>query len=379
MLADSSWNTLIASLPGAHFLQTEEWARVKAQTGWQPLYLVWLEADDNIQMVHWPSGDPLPGQISAAAMVLQRSIPVMGFAARLRILYCPKGPLLDWANSALRRTVLDDLAREARRQGVIFLKIDPDVPLGSGVPGSPEDRPDLTGQTLVTELASRGWTFSDEQVQYRNTVQVDLSPLEDTLLSRMKPKTRYNIRLAQRKGVSIRLAGEADLELLYRMYAETSLRDGFIIRSPQYYYRTWQTFLRAGKAEALIAEVTGNPVAAIIVFHFATTAWYVYGMSRDLHREWMPNHLLQWEAMRHLRVAGCQVYDLWGAPDKFIGSDPLWGVYRFKEGLGGQVVRHIGAWDLPLRPWLYRLYTQFLPRLLDLMRKRGENATRSSL
>jgi len=89
----------------------------------------------------------------------------------------------------------------------------------------------------------------------------------------------------------------------------------------------------------------------------------------------MPSHLLQWEAMLRAKAAGCTLYDLWGAPDEFLESDPLWGVYRFKEGLGGKVVRWIGAWDLPVRPFYYRLYTQVLPRLLDWMRWRGRTRT----
>jgi lipid II:glycine glycyltransferase (peptidoglycan interpeptide bridge formation enzyme) len=132
-------------------------------------------------------------------------------------------------------------------------------------------------------------------------------------------------------------------------------------------------------AQVLVAEVSGEAVAALFVFYFAAKAWYLFGMSRDAHREKMPNHLLQWEAIRHAKAAGCRMYDLWGAPDEFVESDPLWGVYRFKEGLGGEVVRHLGAWDLPLRPLYYRLYTQTLPRLLDLMRSRGRARTRQTL
>jgi lipid II:glycine glycyltransferase (peptidoglycan interpeptide bridge formation enzyme) len=132
-------------------------------------------------------------------------------------------------------------------------------------------------------------------------------------------------------------------------------------------------------AEPLIAEVDGQPVAALMVFRFAGTAYYLYGMSRQEHREKMPNHLLQWEAMRHARRAGCLAYDLWGAPEVFEARDPLWGVYRFKEGLGGQLVRTLGAWDYPVRPWLYRAYTQILPRLLAVMRRRGMEHTRHQL
>ena len=92
-------------------------------------------------------------------------------------------------------------------------------------------------------------------------------------------------------------------------------------------------------------------------------------MSRKLHRNLMPNYILQWEAILHAKLAGVRIYDLWGAPDRFDESDPLWGVYRFKEGFGGQVVRTIGAWDFIPRPLWYGLYTKTIPNILALMRK----------
>ncbi len=131
--------------------------------------------------------------------------------------------------------------------------------------------------------------------------------------------------------------------------------------------------------EPLIAEVNGEIVAALMVFHFEGRAWYLYGMSRDLYREKMPNYLLQWEAICRSQAAGCQVYDLWGAPERFEASDPLWGVFRFKEGFGGQVRRYLGAWDLPLNRWLYRLYAQVLPSILDILRRRGKAETRRQM
>jgi len=213
--------------------------------------------------------------------------------------------------------------------------------------------------------------FSSDQIQFRNTVMLDLSPSEDELLARMKQKTRYNIRLAEKKGVQVRPAGAADLQILYRMYAETSVRDGFVIREEAYYRRVWSEFMQAGLAEPLVASVDGQDVAGLVVMRFAGTAWYVYGMSRAVHREKMPNYLLQWQAIQRARAAGCRVYDLWGAPLTWNEADPLWNVYRFKEGLGGYVVRTPGAWDYPARPGMYRLYTRIIPGLLDLMRRRG--------
>jgi peptidoglycan pentaglycine glycine transferase (the first glycine) len=378
-----TWNSFLASLPDPHILQTWEWAQVKARFGWQPFPTVWHDRN---------------GQLAGAAMVLGRSIPIGGFAPRLRVMYIPKGPLLrDWGDAGLRGQVLDDLRSLARRQGAIFIKMDPDVRLGVGIPGSPEAAEDPLGEEVTANLRARGWRLSNEQVQFRNTALIDLTLPEEALLAQMKQKTRYNIRLAAKKGVTIRVGTPADLHLLYRMYAETCVRDGFVIRSEDYYRTVWETFMsqipaseaRSSQtatlpsihssipsAEALIAEVEGKPVAAVVVFRFAGKAWYLYGMSREAHRDKMPNHLLQWEAIRRAKQAGCTTYDLWGAPDEFIEDDPMWGVFRFKQGLGCEVVRLIGAWDLPVRPLYYRLYTQMLPRLLDKMRLRGKEATK---
>lgn len=351
------WNNLIASFPGAHILQTWEWGQAKAHYGWMPSTRIWRDSQ---------------GQIRAAALILERDFSLRGLRFPWKVMYIPKGPLLlDWTDRSLRKQVLDDLGRLGWQRGAIFVKIDPDVRLGSGVPGTGEAIEDPVGQEVFSDLKRAGWRFSPEQVQFRNTVLIDLKAEPEALLAGMKQKIRYNIRLAERKGVFVRSGTEADLGLLYRMYAETSARDGFVIREEAYYRLVWETFMRAGVAEPLVAEVVGEPVAALIVFRFAGKAWYLYGMSRQAHRDKMPNHLLQWEAMLRARAAGCTIYDLWGAPDTFDGSDPLWGVYRFKEGFGGQVVRHIGAWDLPIRPFVFRLYNEVMPRVLAWMRRRG--------
>jgi lipid II:glycine glycyltransferase (peptidoglycan interpeptide bridge formation enzyme) len=361
----SKWDALIERLPNTHVLQTWEWAQVKSKFGWQPHPTVWHDRE---------------GEVAAAAMVLERSIEALGSTVKLRVMYVPKGPLLrDWRDPDLRQQVLHDLRVMARSRGNIFVKIDPDVRLAEGTPGNLETDDLLAGKQVVEDLKGRGWRFSDDQIQFRNTVLVDLRPSEDTMLSNMKQKTRYNVRLAGRRGVTVRVGTQTDLDMLYRMYVETSLRDGFVIREEAYYKMVWQTFMEAGMAEPLIAEVEGEAVAAVVIFRFAGEAWYLFGMSRPLHREKMPNHLLQWEAMRRAKAAGCQVYDLWGAPNVFDESDSLWGVYRFKEGFGGKVVRHIGAWDLPVRGVSYRLYTQVLPQVLNVMRRRGRARTEEGI
>jgi lipid II:glycine glycyltransferase (peptidoglycan interpeptide bridge formation enzyme) len=253
--------------------------------------------------------------------------------------------------------------------------------LGTGVPASESEVVDANGQLVMKELKRRGWEYASDQIQFKNTVLIDLNPTEEEMLARMKQKTRYNIRLAEKKGVKVRVGTKDDLPMLYKMYAETSVRDGFVIRDEGYYQTVWNLFMSSAepRCEPLIAEVDGESIAAIFVFYFAGRAYYVYGMSRDLHREKMPTYLLQWEAMKRAKAKGCAVYDLWGAPDVFDESDSLWGVYRFKDGLGGQVVRTLGAWDFAPSPLWYKLYSEIIPRMLDVMRSRGKARTKQNL
>jgi lipid II:glycine glycyltransferase (peptidoglycan interpeptide bridge formation enzyme) len=301
------------------------------------------------------------------------------------ILYVPKGPLLDPTETDLCAHVLHDLASLGRREGAILVKIDPDVELGRGYTGGDEDSEDPTGAAWTGLLKRGGWEFSDAQVQFRNSVWLDLSTPADELLKRMKQKTRYNIGLAERKGVAVRAGGKDDLAHLYRMYSETANRDGFVIRDEGYYLKVWKAFLdgsrdlRQPAAEALVAEVAGESVAALWLFHFAERAYYLYGMSMAAHRDKMPNYLLQWKAILRAQELGCRVYDLWGAPDIFNETDPMWGVFRFKEGLGGYVIRTIGAWDYPSGGLWYRLYSKLVPRLLEVMRWRGRQRVREAL
>lgn len=335
------WNEALARLPGAHVLQSYEWGEIKAQVGWTARRLLFVDAAS-----HEPR---------AAASLLRRQVSRWPVAVG----YVPKGPALDAADAPLVEAVLAGIEDEARRARLIFVKIDPDVRADSA-----------SGEAFTALLARRGWRFSHEQIQYRNTVLSDLTLDEATLLAGMKAKTRYNIGLAARRGVAVRAGTMEDLARFYAMYAETSRRDGFIIRPFDYYRRIWETFLTAGMAHLLLAEVEGEAVGGLLLFRFARTAWYMYGASTDRHRNLMPNHLLQWEALRWAKALGCTTYDWWGAPDLLDENDPLWGVYRFKEGFGGEFVSHIGAWDFAVCRPLYWLYSVAMPRVLELMRRR---------
>lgn len=356
------WNQLLLQFPDAHILQTSQWAEAKKQNGWSPLFF--REGSD-------------PQAPEGLALILRRRMSLAGL--KFSVLYAPKGPVGRWDDQASVSRTLDALQDICRRQKAIFIKIDPDVLLGTGIPGTESEVSNPQGLALQAELMRRGWQYSQDQIQFRNSVLLDLSKSEAELLAAMKQKTRYNIRLASRKGVQVRQGELSELPMLYKMYAETAVRDGFVIRHEAYYLNTWREFIEADMAKLLIAEVESQPIAALILFHFNGTARYMFGMSTESSRDLMPNYLLQWEAMRLAKELGCHTYDMWGAPEVFDESDSMWGVYRFKEGFNGIITRTLGAWDYTTRPWLYRRYTETLPKLLNLLRRRGLKANKRSL
>lgn len=356
----AEWDKLISQLPEAHILQTWEWGLSKKRNGWTPRALVW---------------DGPSGKLQAAAMLLLRQVSLLP-GISIKVMYCPKGPSLDWADQELVSTVLEDLEAYTKQQKAVFLKIDPDVLLGTGVPGSESDFNHQAGLAVEALLKQRQWRFSQDQIQFRNSVFIDLKQDEEALLGAMKQKTRYNIRLAERKGVKVRQARQDELPMLYSMYAATGVRDGFVVRHETYYTELWKQFMQADMARGLIAEYEGKAIAAVMIFYFTGMARYMFGMSLEAKRELMPNYLLQWEAIKLAKGLGCHTYDFWGAPDEFNESDSLWGVYRFKEGFNGITVRHLGAWDYVARPWIYKAYTEFLPKFLNLLRRRGKAQNR---
>jgi lipid II:glycine glycyltransferase (peptidoglycan interpeptide bridge formation enzyme) len=345
----AQWNPVLRELPYAHVLQTWEWGEFKRKTtGWEPLRLAFKRENDVVAM---------------ASVGVRRVGP-------LKVMYVSKGPALNYADAETAAAVLDELQRIARRQPTVWLKIDPDVIAATGVPGDADDTPNPVGSQFTNLLKDRGWRFSADQVQFRNTVAVDLSPSEDDLLAQMSQNTRRKVRTAEKKGVTVRAATLADLPTLYQLYSVTGARDHFLIRPQSYYEYEWRLMMEAGLAHALLAEYEGKPIAHVILFHFGRTCWYFYGASSNEERDRMPNYLLQWEALRWAKAQGYAVYDMWGAPNEFTEADSMWGVYEFKRGFRGTVRRHIGAWDYAPYPPLYWGYTQAWPRILKQMRKR---------
>ena len=352
-----TWRATLAHLPRPHVLQSWEWGEVKDQTGWRAQRFV------------LPGKDGAP---RAAFQLLWRQalprqpLPVLP----LRVGYVPKGPVLDWEDEESVAATLAAIEQQCRRLGCLLVKIDPDV-----------DERTRAGRRLLALLRARGWRFSPEQIQFKNTAYTDLTLNEEDLLASFKSKWRYNIRLAERRDITIRAGTANDLPTFYDLYAETSRRDGFLVRPFSYYKTVWETFL-AAQNEAdnpaggalLLAEHPEEtaPLAGLFLFRYGEDAWYFYGASSDRRRRDMPNHLLQWQAMQWAIAQGCTRYDWWGAPtDLADPNDSMQGVWGFKEGFNAQFAPHVGAWDWSPQPILWRIYHRAMPIVLDWMRGRN--------
>lgn len=342
------WREVLATAHAPHVLQSWEWGEVKAQTGWHAERFV----------AQTPAGS------LAFQFLWRQPIPQLP----VRVAYVPKGPALDWSNLDLVDHALDAIEATARRYRCIFVKVDPDV------------REDTTsGRLVLHALERRGWRYSAEQVQFKNTAFTDLRGGEEAILAAMKSKWRYNIRLAEKRGITVRRGDEKDLAGFYALYAETGDRDGFLIRPADYYMATWRRFLQAQREPGnpaggalLLAEHADDPqpLAALFLLRYGDVAWYFYGASSDRHRRDMPNHVLQWEAMRWAMAQGCTRYDWWGAPTVIDDPDDgMQGVWQFKQGFGADFQPHIGAWDFVLSPLGYRLVTESLPYVLGFLRR----------
>ena len=328
------WNRFLEGRPDAHILQTGEWGELKRGFGWDAARIV--------------SGD-------VGIQILFRRLP-LGFT----VAYAPK-PVLPRSDDFSRPdattkvvTTWDEgfwkeVDSVCRRRRAVFLKIEPDLW---------EDAP--TFELRNTQYAIRN---SPHNIQPPRTIVIDIRGSEDEILARMKQKTRYNIRLAEKKGITVRAWD--DIPAFHKMMLVTGGRDNFGVHSLEYYRRAYELFHPTGMAELLVAEFEGKPLAALMVFTHGKRAYYMYGASTDEERNRMPTYLLQWEAMRWARSKGAEEYDLWGVPDEDEATleanfetrhDGLWGVYRFKRGFGGELKRASQAVDRVYNPLLYRLY-----------------------
>ena len=333
------FDNFMDSHPEGHVLQTWGWGELKSKTGWQPWRLV-LEKD---------------GEIVAGISILERKIPVIG----IPIFYASRGPVLDLKDTELFDTLLSEVKKLAKKRGAIFLKIDPDVPSA-----------DLT---LENYLKSRGFRSAEtdkgfEGVQPKYVFRLDISPDEETLLAQMHQKTRYNIRLAKRRGVNIRIGTKEDLPQFYEVLKETTERDNFLVRAYSYFEDMYEILNPEGMLELFLAEYEGKLIAGTIALKIGKKAWYLYGASSNSHRNVMPNYLIQWEMIRWAKSKGCTLYDFRGVPGQLTEDNPLYGLYRFKKGFNGEYTEFIGEWDLVYRPAVYFLWNTLEPIYSNVIR-----------
>jgi lipid II:glycine glycyltransferase (peptidoglycan interpeptide bridge formation enzyme) len=307
----NDWNEFNSQFTNLHILQTGAWGELKSSFGWKVVRII--------------SG-------SQGVQVLFRPL-VGGFS----IAYVPKCQL------GAMPEVQEEIDKICLEHRAVFLKVEPDL-----------WDPDETGFFS----REKGWKKS-RPIQPHKTVVVPILGSEEDLLSRMKQKTRYNIRLAQRKGIEVKISD--DVETFHQLSIITGKRDGFGIHSLLYYKKAHELFSESRQVGILTAYFEGRAIASLMVFAVGDRSWYMYGASSDEERNRMPTYLIQWEAMRWARAKGCNTYDLWGIPDveetqleqefsERQSHDGLWGVYRFKRGFGGEVKRSIGAWDKVYHP-----------------------------
>ena len=347
------------------FLQSRFWGEFKARFGWKcfAFSALWEAAGAEYRL-------PL-------LVLYRRLAPLSGFV------YVPWGPELPQPfaglsaeNAAGYSAALAGLASRLRS----FLPRDTfcirfDLPWAGEDPAIVEFRD--------TRCFGRSLSPVSVTVQPPDTVIVDLSAAESEILSRMKTKWRYNIGLAEKKGVAVRSYAAADaggsLNSFYTLYRETAARDGIAIHGVEYYRALFQAAAETGEADIrlYLASHEGEDIAGIITLFRKDESVYLYGASANHKRNLMAPYALQWKAMRDAKIAGCLFYDLYGIPPRSAEEDPghpMAGLYRFKTGFGGRVVHRPGCHDYACRPVFAALYSAAeaaRKKFRDLRKRRG--------
>jgi len=330
----AEWDSFVRAHPRGHLLQLAAWGALKADFGWQPLR-VGLRGSD--------------GKLYAGGQILLRRLP-LGVGA---LAYLPYAPLVDWQDAEQVRATVSALDHAAQAHRAIFLKIEPGIGIQSDW------------------LHAAGFQPSPQTIQPPNTMILDLDD-EESILGRMNQGTRRNIRKSEKFDVTIRTGSRADVDSFNMLLGVTGERAKFGVHVASYYARAYDLFVPNGDAALFIASYDGVDLAGVFVFKLGQQAWYLYGASNDVEKQRMASFGVQWAGVRWALAAGCTRYDMVGIPDadaetleaQFESrSDGLWGVYRFKRGWGGRVVRSVGAWDRVYNRPLYWAYHRALKLL----------------
>ncbi|MEW6088130.1 MAG: peptidoglycan bridge formation glycyltransferase FemA/FemB family protein [bacterium] len=317
------------------FLQSFEWGEFKKSFGYWDISR--LTVSEN-------------GEINTAFTLFIRKIPYTGKT----FFYVPRGPVFKEQNINLYKDFFDSVKKLKEKYKSIFLKIEPEI----------------EGEL---PLDKKEFLVNKKHIQPRCTIVIDLKKDTDTLFAGFENKTRYNIRIAQKKAVEITKAeNKKDLAQFFAILDETSRRKKFLIHSKNYYEKLWDVFHPANMVHLFLASYQKTPVAGLFIMSFGGKIWYLYGASRKLHREVMPNQLLHWEVIKWAKSNGFKEYDLWGIPyvkdDNSAppGNHPLYGVWRFKKGFGGRIARYPGTFDIPYSSLYYNLFEKGLKTYFKL-------------
>jgi lipid II:glycine glycyltransferase (peptidoglycan interpeptide bridge formation enzyme) len=286
-------------------------------------------------------------------MVIRRRLaPFISFA------YVPWGPLIPAEfnlDDKEKSRVTSDLAKALHHllpKDTAFIRFDP--------PWYSE------GAETPAPVLFAPFSRSGADIQPPDTVILNLDDSEEAILDAMKPKWRYNIRLAEKKGVTIRRADEEGLETFYNLFQTTAKRDGIAIHGIEY-YKTLFSHCKsypdsdypdpAQHISLYLAEHEGEAISSVIVLFRGKEAVYLYGASADHKRNLMAPYALQWQAIRDTKAANCSSYDFFGIPPNEDPNHPMAGLYRFKTGFGGKIIHRPGSWDYIYRPVMRKLFT----------------------
>lgn len=335
------FNKFISSIPKGHILQSCEWGDIKAKTGWEPLRLIIEENNEPV----------------AAISILKRKIPGLNKS----IFYAPRGPVFDITDSRVFDFMLKEVEKLAKKHQAIFLKIDPDVK---------SDNDEFRKLLLTKGFKSAELGGGFDGIQPKFVFRLDISPDEETLMKNMHSKTRYNIRLAERKGVTIKTdCTKKDLKDFYKILQETCERDKFLVRSYEYFEDMWDYLVERGHAKLFMAEYNGEYISGTLALIFGEKAWYLYGASSNEHRNVMPNYLIQWNMIKWAKENNCTLYDFRGVPGNLSEDNPLYGLFRFKKGFNGDYTEFVGEYDLIYSNLYYWLWHTLEPMYQSGVRK----------
>lgn len=337
------YNSAVSRSPHADLLQSWEWGELKRGTGWKPVRVVLRDET---------------GTTRAAFTLLEKRVPYVGRT----FLYSPRGPGVDYDDEHVVEATFNTIRDIGTERGAAFVKIDPDVP---------KPRPEV-----VDRLGELGYVPARFRphwggVQPVAVCRLDITADEDALLASFHRKTRYNIRLAGRRGVTVRVGDRSDLPAFFAVWQETARRQNFSTRGLDHLDELWDFIVDADMGVLLLAEHESRVLAGVIATVFGDKAWYLYGATLSEERHRMPMYLLQWEAIRWAKALGCTMYDFLGVSCHMNPQEPIYGLYRFKSGFNTEYTEFIGEYDLPLQPRFYRAWNALEPAYLRTMRQIG--------